>query len=524
MSPDESAPLEAATARTRKSYDETPYVHAPMMRSHPGRLAAQAVWRGLAAPDASRARVLEIGCASGGNILPMAATLPDARFLGVDLSPVQIAHGEARRRSYGLQNVELRADSFEALGEADGAFDYIVCHGVFSWIPEPLRESLLNIVRERLAPEGVAMISFNVLPGWRLFQIARDSMMLNARLIDDPAKRPQATRELFETLAAQSANTHTYGKFWRDEARHMAAAGDAYLTHEIFEESNAPATFADFVGRAGRFGLDYLGEAVVVANNEANLAPEGADAIRRLSAGDRLKRETYIDIFSGRSFREALLVHKGRADALAPGPSAQALEALHYIPALDLELAVARGAAGAFRLNVKETELHFRDSQAEPAMRRLLERRPASSDFADLAASASEAILAELRETLQVAVESGLLAVSTLPVDCAFRPASRPKMWPLAAIDAADSDHTATLRHSAFQYAPLQRLMAPLVDGTRTRDDLVAAAVAMAEKGELTIGGSDGPIVDPLERRASLETATDNALAGLLSNGLLVET
>ena len=138
--------------------------------------------------------------------------------------------------------------------------------------------------------------------------------------------------------------------------------------------------------------------------------------MRRLIAGDRLKRETYIDIFSGRSFREALVIHKERADALATGPSAQALEALRYIPALDLELAVARDAVGAFRLNVEETELHFRDSHAEPAMRRLLERRPASSRFADLAPSASEATCSKLRETLQVAVEAGLRAISPSPL------------------------------------------------------------------------------------------------------------
>ena len=218
--------LEAALSRTRQSYDDTPYVHAPMMRSHPGRLAAQAVWRGLAAPDASHGRVLEIGCASGGNLLPMAAAMPDARFLGVDLSPVQIAAGEARRLRYGLENVELRADSFEALGDVDGAFDFIICHGVYSWIPEPLRESLLRVIRERLAPHGIAMVSFNVLPGWRLFQIARDSMLLNARMLDDPSQRAAATRELFKLLAAQSLDKNTYGKFWRDEARHMAAGGE----------------------------------------------------------------------------------------------------------------------------------------------------------------------------------------------------------------------------------------------------------------------------------------------------------
>lgn len=514
--------LEAALSRTRKSYDDTPYVHAPMMRSHPGRLAARAVWSGLPAADAAKARVLEIGCASGGNLLPLAAALPGAFFLGVDLSPVQIAAGEARRLRYGLPNVELRADSFEALGPADGAFDFIICHGVYSWIPEPLRESLLRVIAERLAPDGVAMVSFNVLPGWRLFQIARDSMLLNARMIDDPARRAEATRELFKLLGAESVDKNTYGKFWRDEARHMAAGGDAYLAHEIFEDSNAPETFADFAGRAGRFGLDYLGEAVVVANNEADLAPQGAETIRRLAQGDRLKRETYIDIFSGRSFREALLVHRGRAEPIAE-PTPQALEALHYIPALELGLAVARDVAGVFRLNVKETELFFRDSQVEPAMRRLLERRPASSSFADLAGSAPEEFRDELREALRLAVEAGLVAVSTVPAHCAARLAERPKLWPLAATDAAVSDHTATLRHSAFQFAPLQRLLAPLIDGTRTRDDLVAAALEMASKGELTVGGPNGPVTDLQAMRAPLEAGIDEALAGLLRNGLLVE-
>ena len=513
--------LEAALSRTRQSYDDTLYVHAPMMRSHPGRLAAQAVWRGLAAPDASHSRVLEIGCASGGNLLPMAAAMPDARFLGVDLSPVQIAAGEARRLRYGLENVELRADSFEALGDVDGAFDFIICHGVYSWIPEPLRESLLRVIRERLAPHGIAMVSFNVLPGWRLFQIARDSMLLNARMLDDPAQRAAATRELFKLLAAQSLDKNTYGKFWRDEARHMAAGGDAYLAHEIFEDSNVPETFADFADRAGRFGLDYLGEAVAVANNEADMAPEGAETIRRLAQGDRLKRETYLDIFSGRSFREALLVHRDRCAAIAE-PTAQALEGLHYIPSLDLALAVARDAPGVFRLNVRETELFFRDSEVEPAIHRLLERRPASSSFADLAGSAPQELRDELREALRLAVDAGLAAVSTLPVDCAARLAERPKVWPLAAIDTADSGHTTTLRHSAFEFAPLQRLMARLIDGTRTRDDLVGAAVAMAVKGELTVGGPDGPVTDPQKLRAALEAGIDEALAGLLRNGLLL--
>jgi SAM-dependent methyltransferase len=514
MASPEDPALADALARTRKSYDETPYLSAPMMRSHPARLAAQALWRGLAAPEAASARVLEIGCASGGNLLPLAAALPGARLLGVDLSPAQIAAGEARRKRYGLGNIELRAESFEAVD--GGEFDFIICHGVYSWIPEPLREALLAIVKARLAPEGIAMVSFNVLPGWRLFQIARDSMLLHARLTGDPAQRAEKTRELFGLLAAESPDKRTYGKFWRDEAQRMAAGGDAYLAHEIFEESNAPETFADFTSRAGRHGLVYLSEAVAVANNEADLAPEGAETIRALSGGDRLKRETYIDIFSGRSFREALLFHAGRAPT-----SRDALRSLHFIPALDLEIADEDG--DAFHLAVKETALVFRNSGAKAALRRFVARRPGSSTLAELVPPDDEVALAEAGEALRIAVEAGLAATSTLPVVCASRLAERPKIWPFAAMDALESDRTVTLRHGAFQFAPLQRFLAPLLDGAHTRDDLVAAAVELSQSGGLTVSGPDGPVEDPEEIRRRLGAGVDSALAGLLRNGLLVE-
>ena len=209
-----------------------------------------------------------------------------------------------------------------------------------------------------------------------------------------------------------------------------------------------------------------------------------------------------------------------RADA-----AAQALEALHYIPSLELEFAVARDAPGVFRLNVKETELLFRDSRAEPAMRRLLERRPASSRLADLARPPT----ADLSAT-----------------SCARRCASpsRPGCWrsprcPSIAPPVSPSgpnsgrwrrstprerDHTATLRHSAFQFAPLQRLLAPLIDGTRT-----PRRTRRRGRGAWPNGRADGrrpgdPVTDPAELRTRLATATDNALAGLLRNGLLVES
>ena len=230
-----------ALARTRASYDATPYELFPLVRQQPARMAAAALWFGLTAPSVARARVLEIGCAAGGHIIPLAAAWPDAEFVGVDLSAVQIAQGKARVARLELANIELSARSLDEISAKDGAFDFIICHGVFSWIAEPLRDALLRVIAERLAPEGVAAVSFNVLPGWRSFQIARDSLLLHARLQNEPDSRARQARELFDLMSAESNDRYSYGRFWRDEARRMAAGGDAYIAHEVFEDENSPS-------------------------------------------------------------------------------------------------------------------------------------------------------------------------------------------------------------------------------------------------------------------------------------------
>src|SRR5689334_8568823 len=155
---------------------------------------------GLRAPPVATARVLELGCAAGGNLLPLAQRFPDARFLGVDLSGVQVEHGRRRLGRLGLKNIELRHGSITEVGEADGTFDYIVCHGVYSWVPEPVREAILRIVATRLSDNGVAIVSYNVMPGWHLKRIVRDAMLAHAAHIADPAQKVGQAKALMNFL------------------------------------------------------------------------------------------------------------------------------------------------------------------------------------------------------------------------------------------------------------------------------------------------------------------------------------
>src|SRR3954453_15379160 len=89
-------------------YDEVPYSNHPYAQTHPDRLATVAILHGLEPPDPVRARVLEIGCGAGGNLLAMAAATPGIRAVGVDLAAAAIEDGRATAAAVGLENIELR--------------------------------------------------------------------------------------------------------------------------------------------------------------------------------------------------------------------------------------------------------------------------------------------------------------------------------------------------------------------------------------------------------------------------------
>src|SRR5262245_34601333 len=149
-------------------FDQLPYPSMPFAYTQPAHLAALAALYGLEPPRAASARVLELGCASGGNIIPLAARFPQAHFVGIDLSLQHIHAGSQRIRALGLSNIDLRQGDLAEAELAGNTFDYVICHGVFSWVPRAVQTKILHICRTALAPWGIAVVSYNVLPGWHL--------------------------------------------------------------------------------------------------------------------------------------------------------------------------------------------------------------------------------------------------------------------------------------------------------------------------------------------------------------------
>ena len=182
------------SAELRQSYDEFPYLSFPFPQSHPDRLATIGWLFGMQPAPIDRCRVLEVGCASGGNLIPMAASLPGSEFVGIDFSPVHIERGVADIEALGLSNIRLLAMDIMDFSEAHGTFDYIIAHGVYSWVPNAVQERLLAICARQLQPAGIAYVSYNTLPGWRMRSVVRDAMTYHTRGIAEPGKRVAQAR------------------------------------------------------------------------------------------------------------------------------------------------------------------------------------------------------------------------------------------------------------------------------------------------------------------------------------------
>ena len=291
----------------RARYDAIPYRHGAIPHSHPARIGAIARLLGMNAAAPDRCRVLEIGCAEGMNLLPLAERLPHAQFTGVDVSTKQIATAEAARTACGIVNARfLCADLREFEPEA-GAFDYVIAHGVYSWVPDGVKERLLAVCARALAPEGVAYVSYNVLPGWGVLGGMRKFLLAEiARESDPQAQIDHAGRILAVLVQCTAGQPGAYSALLHDAVADMARKSPALLFHDELGLVNDPCTFLDFTAHAARHGLHFLSEAHYASMPFEHVPASVRAALADLDP-DFLRAQQFMDVLYQRWLRSSLL-------------------------------------------------------------------------------------------------------------------------------------------------------------------------------------------------------------------------
>jgi hypothetical protein len=289
----------------------TEYPSTAVAAVHPARLAAAAIAHGLMGDFTNGFRYLELGCGDASNLLPLASRFPEARFVGVDKDRALIDEGERLRRAAGLDNLVLHAaDLLDFELGADATFDFVVAHGVYSWVPAEVQERLLALCRERLSPTGVAYVSYNVLPGWGLRGAVSELMRSAARHATTPTAAVRAAKTAAARLGRSvRAPAHPYAALLAVELELIRQKPDGYLLRDHMAERNEPLYVGELARRAAKHGLVYLDETLpLTAEGEMEL---GVPAELMAAGVPRVDAEQYLDIAGNRQFRGTLLCREG---------------------------------------------------------------------------------------------------------------------------------------------------------------------------------------------------------------------
>ena len=477
-------PEPAAPTRTpaAAAYDEFAYPGFAFPQTRPDRLYSVARLYGLRPAPPAASRCIELGCGDGTNLLAMAVTRPGGEFVGIDASARAIATANALVRATGLANVEFKHLDLDALQLEPGSFDYVVAHGLYSWVPPRTRDALLTRCRDLLASDGVAYVSYNAYPGAFLHDMLREVLDVHIDGSRDATERLAQARWLAEVIVAAGVPT-PHGRALAEQMAALLERSDALVYHDDLAAVNTPVFFREFLAHAGAHGLQFLAEADFLESQALGLSPVAEQALERLPP-DVLVREQYLDLVRNRAFRQTLLCHRGLAidHDVDPGRLEELALASRLRP-IQERPNLEEGMTERFETPAQQS-VETADPLAKAALIELAEVAPGAVPFAELEArvrarlsggSSSRERADELAPILLELCFADMVELWSEPPPLAAEPDDRPRASELARAQAACGLGTvATLAHTNVTLEDdLGRALVDLLDGERDRQALL---------------------------------------------------
>jgi len=469
------------------AYDRVPYPAATYTQTHVRRLAAIARLFGVKAPDVRTCRVLEIGCGEGANLVGMAVDLPESQFVGIDLSKTAIDRANALARQAGVENVTFRQTDVAELVGRPGECDYVIAHGVYSWVPREVREKILDLCERVLAPTGIAYISYNTYPGWHVREMMADMMRFHTSGTDDPEMAVTEGLGLIQAVGRALGEESPYAQAILHEMKRIVQRNKASTFHDDLNPDMKPILFTDFIKQARGRGLQFLAEADYTTMSLDDLPADARAALEEIQ-DDAVRREQYIDFFKLRRLRETLLC---RADlTVLPEASTGAFDVLYFGVPLQPKTPVNYSDENPVEfVGQRNMAVTVAQPFVKAAIAVLCEAWPARLSY-DETLNRAQAKLQRpdsgaavmLSELLMKMYGAGLLEIDTLPWPYPATPGERPCVSLLARYQSQEGSRVTSLRHQAVDLddSNVRRLL-PLLNGKRDRAQLALESGLGAE-------------------------------------------
>jgi len=464
--------------REHDPYDSVAYQSLPNPDTHPDRLAAMAILHGLAPAPVGQCRVLEIACGDGANIIPMAYAVPTSEFVAFDLARLPIERGQARIRESGLKNIRIFDASVLEVGKELGQFDYIVAHGLYAWVPEPVRDGLLALCGELLTPNGVAFVSYNALPGGHLRKMIREMMLYHGKDIEDPIERVSASVAFLQAVIETRPEGDAYRQTIQEQLDKMKKRVPQHTFHDELSDVYHPVHFSEFVEHAQKHGLQFLSEAVLPPPHDPCYRADIRARLEDMAGSDVLKQDQTLDFMRMRMFRETLLC---RAECvLRRDFPAEHFRKLLFATQATSSPGEARGAKVFTQPDGMKMELnHPRTIALLEALETVWPRRLSLADIETRLADARFPLDGEGAILLMRLIVSKFVEIHAWNAPVATEISARPRASAYGRLEAQTERLATTLLHGTLGLEDaVVRSFLELLDGTRDRRELLEAMKA----------------------------------------------
>lgn len=305
----------------KNTYSELLYKSNPFNYTVPALLEANGKLYGLTPKDSRKARVLELGSSFGGNIITQALYNPEAEYVGIDLTAEQVRKGNEIIQKIGLTNIKLIEKNILDVNEDFGKFDYIIVHGVFSWVPENVKDKIIKICNENLNEEGIAYISYNTYPGWKEPDKIREMMIYANKYFPEISLGDKNQRgKAFISIVAEQMKLYEdivekKGDFIK-QIEELLEMQDYYVAHEYLESFNHPLYLNEFVDLIKKENLQYISDVALRLSIISTYNQDTVNKLQQLSQGDHVIKEQCLDFILDTKFRRSLICKNSQSGKL----------------------------------------------------------------------------------------------------------------------------------------------------------------------------------------------------------------